>query len=313
MHLLSLLQQHPMRATQSIPESMLGCFKRRSIAFANGQTDTQTHVFWLQSRNLTIDLRLPVEAEWVQPKAWQDYTEAELRQLANQEGWCADTLWQDERLSWSGGTSLQVHNRWPEPAILQRVGDCMMEFAPSGAYVEGWRLKSRTPGPLVGLRLLQEEEVQTGRVRHRQGALIINGDWAGLVLGRPNPLSPEASQLRDRVSGRAGDERFLQQVFCVETSVGQGNLTSGYTTAYSTLPERRGRPLFSLEGFEFDPVCQEVIQEWEEEGKTLRRRYTIDTLESTFPYLAETPCSSESIAWFNTEQETLGRYLQVVE
>src|SRR5690606_1751457 len=124
------------------------------ISFADGSSDTDTQVFWLQSRNFSIDLRLPMHAALItQAKPWQDYSAAELAVLANHEGWVAQSIWDGQRLSWHEPTSLQLHNRWPEPALLQRVGNCMMEFADSNAYVEDWRLQPSTPGPLIGLRL----------------------------------------------------------------------------------------------------------------------------------------------------------------
>ncbi len=82
---------------------MLGCFRRRCISFANGESDEQTIVYWFQSRNFTIDLRL-------QPSA---------------------------------------------------------------------------PGPLVGLQLLQDYDEGIGRWSTRGGGLIICGDHAAQVLGRP--------------------------------------------------------------------------------------------------------------------------------
>ncbi|WP_320819362.1 hypothetical protein [Thalassolituus sp.] len=39
MHLKQLLEQYSHTATTGVPEWMIGCFKRRSISFANGMTD----------------------------------------------------------------------------------------------------------------------------------------------------------------------------------------------------------------------------------------------------------------------------------
>ena len=49
----------------------------------------------------------------------------------------------------------------------------MMEFAPSGAYVEDWRLLNSVPGLFVGLELIGEEDLTTGARRELQGALIL--------------------------------------------------------------------------------------------------------------------------------------------
>ncbi len=163
MNLMELAERHARRPATSVPDWMLGYYKRRAISFANGDTDLDTHVCWVQSRNFTIDLRLPLAEDQVPARALADYSAAELQVLANHEGWEALSHWDGERLAWRGDTSLQLHNRWPEPALLSRIGNCMIEFAPSGAYVEDWRLQPSAPGPLIGLRLIEEREVDSGR------------------------------------------------------------------------------------------------------------------------------------------------------
>ena len=316
MHLKEVLEHYAsvtskQVAETSVPEWMLGCFKRRSITFANGLTDKQTHVFWLQGRNLTIDLRLPVESEQVQKLAWQECDADELARLANYEGWSADSQWQHEQLSWSGGVSFQVHNRWPEPAKLNRIGDCMMEFAPSGAYVEDWRLQSHLPGPLVSLRLIEERDESSGELRHQGGALIITGNWAGLVLGRVQAIEEDASeqQLRDRLSLAGGDPAFKAKVFNFETSVAQGSLDDGFTTRFSTRFFRLEQPTFSLQGFRFDQQNNQLVQHFSQGDTGIIRRFTIDSLEQHYPFTRTSPWTPEAQAWFEQERETLGRYL----
>lgn len=167
MNLFELAARHPMRVEGGVPDWMLGHFRRRTISFADGRSDERTQVHWLQSRTFTIDLRLP-EGPPLPGRAWQDYDATELRVLANHEGWVADSLWEGGMLSWRGGVSLQLHNRWPEPARLQRIGNCMIEFGTTGAYVEDWRLQAGR-GPLIGLRLLEECDGETGQVLRRGG------------------------------------------------------------------------------------------------------------------------------------------------
>src|SRR5690606_22465280 len=123
MNLLELARANPQANQAGVPEWMLGHFRRRTISFFDGRSDERTQVHWLQSRTFTIDLRLP-DAPPPPVRAWQDYSSEELRVLANHEGWMADSIWRDGQLGWEGGVSLQTHNRWPEPAILHRVGNC---------------------------------------------------------------------------------------------------------------------------------------------------------------------------------------------
>jgi len=318
MHLSELLE-NPIFSKGSVPEWMIGCFKRKSITFANGKTDRDTIVYWLQSRNLTVDLRLPVESEQVKAKDLKACSLTDLHTMLDYEGWSAESVWQNDQLSWQGGASFQLHNRWPAPAELKRVGDCMIEFAPSGAYVEDWRLQSVETGPLVGLRLIEEAELNSGRICHRDGALIINGNWVGLVLGRPHPLAlDEGSELSSNllsddlvgsIDGGLSKSSVSELIFQFETSVGYGNLADGYQVLSSTRSERVRKQVLDLDGFEFNAKGTELTQHFTRNGLSYRRRFEIDSLEGRFDYRASTPQNSDADTWFQKEEKTLARYL----
>jgi hypothetical protein len=310
--LSELLQRHSQRSANSVPEWMLGYFKRYSISFANGVTDLQTQVCWLQSRNFTIDLRLPQAAQQVAAKAWQDYTAEELQILANYEGWSAGSDWDGRRLSWQTPTaSLQLHNRWPEPALLKRIGNCMIEFAPSDAYVEDWRLQPSAPGPLVGLQLVEERDLANGEVRHRGGGLIVSGNFAALVLGRAeSPVAPTTTPLKTLVDAAARDPAILQQLFNFETSVAQGTLEQGFSVTLSTNPARVGQPLVALDGFAFLADQRLVRQECTVAGRRCERTFKVDTLEPHIEFIQTTHFAPLAQAWFEHESLTLTRYTQ---
>jgi hypothetical protein len=311
MTLAELLAQHARRPQQGVPEWMLGYYKRRAISFANGDTDLHTHVCWLQSRTFTIDLRLPLEDRQVAAKPLAEYSAEELQVLANYEGWEALSEWREPLLSWHSDTSLQLHNRWPEPAELKRFGNCMIEFSPSGAYVEDWRLQPSAPGPLIGLRLLEEREVVSGVVRHRGGGLIVCGDYAALVLGRAEPLAvPADTPLRDLVAAAVGDAAQLARLFNFETSVAQGSLADGFTVSLCTQPARVGQSLLALEGFEYLPGEDLVRHTFEVDGLACERLFTIDTLETALPFAQATGFTPEAADWFERESPTLARYTQ---
>ncbi len=314
MHIKELIDHYPSAQyvnNNSAPDWMLGCFKRKSITFANGQTDNNTQVFWLQGRHQTIDLRLPIESELI-TTPWQECSTDELIALADYEGWSANSHWDNEQLSWYGGTSFQCHNRWPEPAILSRTGDCMMEFSPNGSYVEDWRINATHPGPLISLQLIEETNLSTGELRHQGGALIIAGQWAGLVLGRSQPLlfNDKEYQLRDMVEKEKNNPHFLEQVFNCETSIAQGNLDSGFIVGYSTQPSTLNTPIIALDGFEIDVENNEIIQRFNEKEQSFKRRFSIDTIEPRILFSASTPWEKDSEQWFQREQKTLGRYLE---
>ena len=172
MTLATLLATLPPRAADAeFPAHLLGAFRRHSITFCNGLTDTATCVFWFQSRSFTIDLRLPDGAA----------TPADQRQ-----GWIGDTIWDAEagEMSWRVAASYQPHDQWPEAARLLPIGNSVIEIAPSGAYVEDWRQQA-TRGPLLGLRLTAVIDTASGAREAREGGLIVAGAHCALAVARP--------------------------------------------------------------------------------------------------------------------------------
>jgi hypothetical protein len=314
MTLQELLTRHSQRPAQSVPDWMLGFYKRHAISFANGISDLHTHVCWLQSRNFTIDLRLPLAADQVPVKPLAGYTAAELQVLANYEGWKAQSDWDGTALSWRPTeVTLQLHNRWPEPAILKRIGNCMVEFCPSDAYVEDWRLQPSPPGPLIGLQLVEERDVASGKVRHTGGGLIVCGDYAALVLGRNSAIATgNAVPLKVLVAQAGNDVARLQQLLNFETSVAKGSLATGYKITLSTQPARIGKQLFPLEGFEYLAATQGVRQSLEIEGVLVERTFTIDTLEPNVSFDLTTGFAPAAAKWYEMESPTLTRYAKVL-
>ena len=318
MNLHELLATYSTRPTKGVPDWMLGYFKRYSISFANGLTDVDTNVCWLQSRNFTLDLRLPIVAQQVTAKEWQDYSVEELLIMADYEGWEAQCDWKDESetLSWlDTDTSLQFHNRWIEPGVLKRFGNCMIELAPSGAYVEDWRLQPSKPGFLVGLRLIEERVIETGVVRHRGGGLILCGDYAGLVLGRSQNITPtqDYNSLRAMVIESYGQPEKLAALFNFETSVAQGSINDGFYITLSTKPERIGEPICSLDGFELiesKGSIQLIRQTFTCKGELCERIFSVDTIEKDISYEQVTSFTPEAKTWFEREEKTLTRYLR---
>lgn len=312
MNLLELLERHPYSPAHSVPEWMLGCFRRRSISFANGETDRSTIVYWFQSRTFTIDLRLPLLDEQAPAIDLAHCSQEQLKVLANYEGWVADSHWDGALMSWQNETSLQVHNRWPEPAELRRIGNCMIEFAPSGAYVEDWRSQLNETGPLIGLRLIEESSPVTGQRLHRGGGLIVCGNHAALVLGRSEALEPDTGVLPELVADAETDSVRLQQLFNFETSVAQGAIDTGYTVVHSTCPERVGQALLNLDGFEWLAENQRLRQIVTINGHLRERLFEVDCIEHTVNFSSITDTSAEVKAWFEKESGTLTRYTDEV-
>jgi len=315
MDLLELCALHgnaPMSG--GVPAWTLGCFRRRSITFFNGDSDESTLVLWLQSRGLTGDLRLASDRpKPASRQALTDLSLAELVRLAEVEGGLSPTRFEPSgsagvelsgTMHWPDWTAFQVHAKWPEPGVLRRVGDCLIEHAPSGAYVEDWRLQPSGDGPLVGLRLVEERETKSGRVLHRGGGLVVTGEHAILVRGRAAEL-PAAERLTDLVERATDEPRLLDAIFGFEASYARRDAAGRYVVAASTLPWREGQLLLPLEGFSMEDGV--VVQKAREASVAVERRFRVDTLEPSYEDWVATPATQAAVAWLSTEAATLLR------
>lgn len=305
MHLYELtsLDLHP--SGPSVPRWALGCFRRRSITFFTGAEDRSTEVLWLQSRGLTADFRRPRGT----PRRTSAVPLSELPleerlALARVEAGLARARYDGELMHWSEWTSFQTHPRWPEPGRLSRVGNCLIELAPSGAYVEDWRLEPSAGGPLIGLRLLEERDARSGALRHRGGGLIVCGRHAAFIRGRPAP-APEGTRLAELV-GRSAGAPALELAFAFDAAYGASAAPGeGFGVTLATLPWREGGALLSLEGFELDRERGLIIQRVEEEGLALERLFTVDTLERELDGLLATEASPAAAHWLQQERDLL--------
>jgi hypothetical protein len=287
------------------PDWLIGCFRRRSITFFQGQCDTSTEVYWLQARGVCADLRIsPQRPRACDRVSLDDFTEPELTLLARAEGGAARTEWDGASMRWSGWHSFQLHDKWPEPGFLRRVGDCVIEFPPNGAYVEDWRLQPSSPGPVVGLQLIEERVSRTGAVTHQGGALIVCGDHAALVRGRPCPTHIQtrwADALR-QIRPRS----IVPDLFACEASYAVRDPASGdFVIALSTNPLREGQTLSVRDGFELDRHAYQVRQTLTENGELCERIFTIDTLERYHAFRRSSEVSAGTTAWLTSEAETL--------
>jgi hypothetical protein len=300
--------------TSRVPRWVLGCFRRRSITFFNGDTDDSTLVIWIQSQGLTADLRLAEGRPRPEaPEQLRELSSAELIAMAQVEGGIAPSRFEPDAVSsnvqlsgvmhWLDWNAFQIHAKWPEPGELRRVGDCLIEFAPSGAYVEDWRLQPSEDGPLLGLSLVDERERKTGALRHRGGGLVIAGEHALFVRGRAATL-PQAERLSALIARAAREPELLSAIFGFEASYARRRGDGDYVIQASTWPWREGEVLVQ-DGFSVQDGL--VLQQVSERGDRVERRYRVDTLEPSYEDWVATPATGAAVSWLNAESSTLLR------
>ena len=234
---------------------LTGCWVRAWIEFADGSRDDNSVVAWLQLPSLMADVRLPgPTAAGVDPtrRSSAECTLAELRSIADSEsssGYTTCTKVEEgpdgvrrATAEWhtrGHGTAFQPVSAFPEPGLLEWNGDgtVMIERAPSGAYVEEWRL---VPGSRSG-QAHQRLDTRT--------ELFVAGPVAVLVRDREVPVTGPA-RLPDMIDATLADpalapvdaRRRVEQLVDCEFSFARrrGSADGQYVIEASTLPWRLG-------------------------------------------------------------------------
>lgn len=294
MTLAELLERLPVAGLDGLafPRRLLGAFRRKSITFCTGTTDETTIVYWFQSRTFTIDLRLPDGVATPVPE---------------RQGWIGDTLWDDatRQLSWNIGRAYQPGNQWPEPASLRFIGNSVLEFAPSGAYVEDWRQQS-SRGTLLGLRLVSMLDETSGQRFPMAGGLILAGEHAAYAQSRLPALD-------DALQGAASLEQALAEGIVTEREVESYEVsiaTDGEAITHSTRPNRLGQAVAAGD-FCLDPdgiiTLSKII-----DGRSYRLHFALDLHLPDFIFDHQTPGTLEAQAWMAREKDHLTRHAAIV-
>ncbi|MGE5266709.1 MAG: hypothetical protein ACM3L9_05010 [Deltaproteobacteria bacterium] len=297
--------------TQRVPDWALGCVRRRSITFATGVEDRETRVFWTQAHGMTGDIRVnPARPRIPADTKLSALDHETLILLAGVEGGVATTSWNEPVMSWADWIGFQPYDKYPEPGLMRRIGDCMIEFAPSGAYVEDWRFLPSEPGLLAGLRLEAEID-NAGKEHRRQGGLVIAGDHAIRTLARRDELAP-GTRAQDFVRTSGDPVAALERVFDCTTDYAVRD--AGTWTIEASTDPRREKKSISLLGTLIEsgrpgPLIEAVA----DDPHVSRRIWRIDSLEAGRLFPTSTPLAPSARSWLDREADTLLLPLQETE
>lgn len=277
----------------NFPHYLLGSFRRKSISFFNGLTDEKTIVYWFQSRTFTLDLRL---------------SDAFSTPIRERQGWIGDTVWDHSQqlLSWDVQQSYQPRIQWPEPATLHAVGNCLLEFSPSNAYVEDWRQQSQK-GTFLGLRLYQVQHLASSEIFAMDGGLIVAGEHIAYAQSRLPQIQSKLrdfSELEQALAQHALNEAEIESY---EVSIA----LNGQHIQYSTQTHRVGTPI-QLHNFELNE--QGIVTQIRQiQGEDYLCYFKLDLYQPEFQFIRQSLTSDASHHWMQQEQSHLLKNAQVIE
>lgn len=293
-----------------VPEWALGCVRRRSITMATGIEDALTRVFWVQAHGMTGDIRIhPARPRIAADVDFTSLDRDTLGLLASVEGGVAATSWNAPVMSWTNWIGFQPYDKYPEPGIMHRIGDCMIEFAPSGAYVEDWRFLPSAPGLLAGLQLISETD-DDGRSSTRTGGLVVAGDHAIRTLARRDEL-PDGTRAQDFVRASIDPVAALDRVFdCItDYMVRDGAL---WIIEASTDPRREGLRVALTGDLSRGNDPSTLVETVTGTAGMTQRLWRIDSLEADHAFSQSTPLGPDQRAWLDREADTLLAPLQAI-
>lgn len=219
----------------AVPDRYLGVWRRSLLATRAGLRDQKSAVYWLQTRYLHADLRLPAN---------QGTTELELKDcsaeqaliLASQQGFAGRTQVSGDICQWHRVIDYQPAGGPPDIGRMRfENSNRLLEDGIDGSYHEVWERLPDSRGTNWGIWL------QAADGSERQGCLLVSGDYFLFAAERMVPLRP-GEPLGDQLVTANPLQRFGLLAF--ELSFGrhlQGS--TPWLITHSSLPGRAGQQL----------------------------------------------------------------------
>jgi hypothetical protein len=234
-----------LHGSATVPEEMIGCWERSYIRFSDGKEDKTTRVIWLQTASGVADIRISASRPDLRGRGdLAGCSTDELLKLAEQDCFCGITLFDPDArpfptASWPNEVYLfrfQPVITFPEPGWIewQRDGTCMIERAPSGAYIEDWRLQSGSRSFAAHL---------TKRDAATTTCLYVAGEHAIYARNRRVTLPSHKTLLELAQDAQYERDRLEELVDCEFSYARRAQTGDDYNIVVSTLPWREGKSL----------------------------------------------------------------------
>jgi hypothetical protein len=231
--------------TGFVPPALTGLWQRDVMIRPDGSRDETTRVFWLQTRRLFADIRVPAD----RPPAAEGFAGADLLALARMQGFGGVFEVEGDFCRWRREIDYQPPNDEADEATCFFEGEILVEVGVHAPYREDWRRLTPADAPLASWRLEQDD-----RVPGRAGILVVAGDRFILIEDRADKLPPAASlaALVAEDLARGARDAALERL---GMRIALGHVAAGaWRVTLSTLPWLEGASPFGAGGVILDPA-----------------------------------------------------------
>jgi len=232
-----------------LPEHLCGLWRRVSLETPDAPLDTTTRVFWLQTPTLFADIRIPaIRALSPERTRLDDYCDAELALLAQQDGFAGRTALAADVCQWQREISFQPPIGVPDEGRLVCRGDEIVEDGIHLPYRELWQRVGGSVGSWLARRSITEDPRSgTQTVSY----LVAAGEWFLYARSRCGPALEEAPSLLHLGVSRSNCRGGLIALLDFEISLGRrSGGAAPWQITLSTLPFREGCVLSPSERLE---------------------------------------------------------------
>lgn len=241
----------------AVPNWLMGLWKRLSIETVNGQRDTETQVFYLQTPTCFADLRIPIDRPDLKQENFSSLTEKDGLALCRQEGFAGIAAFDQGYCHWMRYIDYQPSRGVRDLGLLHWEGNILVEEGVDQVYREEWQKVDDGSGDYTALVLAEGEPPHQASVW--QASLVIAGDYFIYSQNRPFAL-PALPALIDCLTQPAASHKQSDYLSC---EISFGLCRSGqvpWEIQRSTLPWREGSALWSPSDLAIDLEKRQILQ-----------------------------------------------------
>lgn len=241
----------------TVPDWLRGLWKRVSIETPDGQRDTQTQVFYLQTSSCFGDLRVPIDRPDLKHASFPGLTQKDVAALARQQGFAGITQFEQGQGQWLRYIDYQPPQPVRDVGLLYWQDGILIEDGIDQIYREEWqKVDDGTEDYTV---LVLAADGTSDHASTWQASLVIAGDYFIYSRNRPIDL-PTAETLADCLTGAIDFEQQQNYLAC---EISFGLCRSGrvpWEVMRSTLPWREGASLWLSSDLAIDLEHRRVFQ-----------------------------------------------------